>query len=69
MSERIYCWEQELTEKRWTLTLDGAELGYVEPVGGSWQVVNGTQVIAFRPDQETAQRCLIGFLEAGAKGL
>jgi hypothetical protein len=69
MSERVYCWEQNLTEERLTLTLDGVELGYVEPVGASWQVVNGTQVIAIRPDQETAQRCLIRFQEAGAKGL
>ncbi len=61
MSKEIttFCWEEDFLSDRSTLTKDnGVKIGYVEPVGGSWQVVYGSDTIAIRPDKASAQSCL-----------
>jgi hypothetical protein len=53
-----YCWEEEFTSERSTLTYGAETLGYVEPVGGSWQVFYRGRLAAIRPDKTTAQHAL-----------
>ncbi len=54
----MYCWEEVFTDDRSTLTKDGVKIGHVEPVGASWQVVYGSDIVAIRPTKATAQAAL-----------
>lgn len=53
-----YCWEEDFTDDRLTLTKDGVKIGRVERVGASWKVVYGSEIIAIRPDRASAQAAL-----------
>jgi len=46
----------------------GVKIGEVRRFGGSWQVKHGAEVIAMRPDKETAQHCLNQYLVAAKEG-
>ena len=51
----MWCWEENFTDERCTLTKDGVKVGHVEPVGGSWRVVYGDDIVAFRPDKAACE--------------
>lgn len=53
-----YMWEESFLSDDSELRLDGALLGKVSPVGGSWQVTYGAEMIAMRPDKASAQATL-----------
>lgn len=65
-------WEQDFDSDREYYKDDaGKVLGAINPEGASWCVmVKGDtewEVIAFRPDQKTAQKTLVRYLTAAEK--
>jgi hypothetical protein len=53
-----YRWLEEIDGARSTLMEDCRELGYVSPIGASFKVVCGIELIAIRPTRKEAKRLL-----------
>lgn len=60
----MYEWEEKFMDDACALSRDGVSLGYIKPVGGSWSVYAGDELIAIRPDKLSAQRALLRYAEA-----